>query len=234
MFRGLTASQKFCKTSRYMSLYLGGSPSYKLSSVLVFSVLAMCAGPTASGATITGVTVTSSIGECCGAPLANITSGSGLSSYDPSAGHTRIGQSWIGTAKTGFIDFNLNGLFSVTQIAVWNAPFGVSQYSLAASTDGVTYTPISGFPVSLTNPSTNDLETFAEIQTFSPVVASNIRMTLLDGYSSSNNTALREVMFAGDPATMVTVPEPGIPSMAGLGLAAIFMVRARYRNRSAH
>jgi F5/8 type C domain len=200
--------------------------------VLVFSALAACYSATASGAVILGVTASSSIGGCCGAPLENITNGIGLSSYDPSASHSRI-SNWIGTSKTGAIDFDLNGAYSVTQIAVWNSPFGVSQYSLAASTDGVTYTPILGFPVSLANVSSSELTSFAEIQTFTPVLATSIRMTLLDGYSAGNSTSLREVMFvAGTAPNQGTVPEPGTTGLVSAAIAALWM-RSRIRPRSA-
>lgn len=201
-------------------------PSRRSVSVLVFSVLA-CTAATASGATITGVTASSSMGSCCGAPLSNITDGSGLSSYDPSAGHSGIGAEWISTSKTGDIVFDLHGAYFVTEIAVWNTAFGVSQYSLAASTDGVTYTPIPGFPVSLANVASG-VTVFAEIHSFSPVLATHIRMTVLDGYSVSNNTGLREVMFSEN-----AVPEPGTAGLAGLAIGALWLVRSRGRLRSA-
>jgi hypothetical protein len=195
--------------------------------VMVLSIVAACSGATASAAVLSGVTASSSIGFCCSAPVENITNGSGLSSYDPSAEHSGSGGTWLASSKTGFIDFSLNGIYFVTQIAVWNTAFGVSQYSLAASTDGVTYTPIPGFPVSLANV-VSGTPNFAEIQTFGPVLATNIRMTLLNGYSSVNVTGLREVMFVG-----TAVPEPGTAGLAGVAIGALWLLRSRVRTRSA-
>lgn len=180
---------------------------------------------TALAAPISGVTVSSTIGSCCNAFLENIVNGSGLSSYNPSATHS-AGDNWIGTSKTGTIDFNLNGAYLLEGVAVFNTAFGVSQYELALSTDGFVFTSIAGFPVTLANPPSGSITT-SEVQLFSPTPATHVRMTLLNGYSSSNNTGLKEVIFLGTP-----IPEPHCLALASL--AALTLSGTQRRMRTAN
>lgn len=208
----------------------GSSSIFRTASIALLSLITTSLG---FSAPITGVTVTTSMGSCCGEPIENLTNGSGLSSYSTSASHVSVGSGWIGISRLGSLDFNLNGTYSVSQIAVWNHEFGVSSYSLASSTDGVNFTLLPGFPVSLAKAG-NAVPVFAEVVNFSPVIATHMRMNILGGHALPhvNSTSLKEVMFVGDPATLVTVPEPGIPGKAGLAamaLGALWMGVSRKR-----
>ena len=190
----------------------------------LFFFLAGVAVTSATPIPITGVTATTSMGECCGRPLINIVNGSGLSSYDPLAPHDAT-SNWLSTSKTGTVDFNLHGSWMVSSIAIWNTSFGVEDVALSLSTDGVAYTTVTGFPVTLLNVASGSSNT-AEIFKFSPVVASYARLTITSGYSVSNNTGLREVMFLAD------VPEPGSVSLIAAGLGGLVLM-ARRRKRLA-
>ena len=106
--------------------------------LLTIAVVLALGGCEAAAAPITGVTATTTIPGCCGAPWSLIVDGSGLASYDPSASHNGLGGTgWIGLSKTGTIDFDLHGTYWLRGIAVWNSGFGVKEYSLSVSTDGL-------------------------------------------------------------------------------------------------
>ena len=192
------------------------------SLLLVF--LAGVAVASATPIPITGLTATTTMGECCGSPLVNIVNGSGLSSYDSLAIHAASGN-WLSTSKTGTVDFDLHGSWVLTSIVVWNTAFGVKTFSLSTSTDGVVYTPVAGFPVTLANVASGT-PAASEVYNFAAVVASYARMTITDGYSVGSSTGLREVMFLGTSA----VPEPGSVSLLAAGLGGLVLL-ARRRKR---
>lgn len=188
--------------------------------LLTIALVLALGGTEAAAAPITGVTATTTIPGCCGAPLSLIVDGSGLSSFDPSASHNGLGGTgWIGLSRTGTIDFDLHGTYWLGGIAVWNSGFGVKEYSLSVSTDGLNFTPLGGFPVGLADVPTGST-TFAEVTSFTAVQATHVRMTLLDGHSRFDNTSLKEVMFLS-----ADTPEPATLPVLGLAVMALGALR---------
>ncbi|BDC50236.1 hypothetical protein F183_A25520 [Bryobacterales bacterium F-183] len=188
----------------------------------ILTALILSAG-TALADPIIGVTATSATTVCCSTSYSDIVNGRGLTSYTTAGIHDSRTDAIL-NSRTGNIDFDLHGTYWVGSIAVWNGSFGVKEFSLLYSTDGATFTPVSTGPhlLSLISLPTN---TTAEVFNFAPVQATHMRMAILSGYSITNNTTLKEVMFVSTAAPPPsTLPEGG-GSVALLSTAVLLAWR---------
>lgn len=199
------------------------------NGILTALCLFLLGAPAAFADVITGVTVTTTVGTCCGnPPVSRIVDGSGLTSYDPTATALAAPDTyWGGTSGNGRLDFDLHGTYNVSDIVIWNGDPGIKDINLEYSTDGSTYLAIPGFPVILNRSDLFPNSFPPQRVSFAPVLATNIRMTVLDSYN--NNMEIREVMFLS--ATEAAVPEPGSLALLGSLLGGLWSVGKLRRSR---
>ncbi|NQX84962.1 MAG: T9SS type A sorting domain-containing protein [Flavobacteriaceae bacterium] len=129
--------------------------------------------------------------------------GTGLETFPSlSANHlsTTPLNSFIAVETTGYIDFDLGGIYDIDGIAFWNqnlgGPFtnmGVNSVTFLSSMDGVSYTEIPGAP-------TNFAEVMVglappEVFNFTAVNAAFIRMVINSNHGG-DNTGFAEIAFS--------------------------------------
>lgn len=193
----------------------------------------------AVAAPITGVGVTTTFASpgSSGSLISQITDGSGLSSYTPTAVHATATpiNSWVAEGPTiGTITFNLGASYLLDGLAIWNfnavTTFGVRGLTIEGSTDGVTFSTIAGAPTSFAQGSGFASET-SQLFAFSRT-ASFIRFDVTSSYGSPG-IGLSEVMFTGARASSTAVPEPESIALLGIGLLAAATGTARRRKSRA-
>lgn len=208
-----------------------------LKSLSQYTLLATAfAVGTAQAGYITGVTATTDITATGGTyNISHITDGSGLStpgSFTATHGFPFVSTGWIGDSgsASGTITFDLHGSYTLTEMAVWNLFYysgtpGVKDVSISTSTDGISYSPLSGGPTQFAYVSfaTGSAGESAQYFTFGPVTASFVKFNIYNSWGSS--TGLNEVAFGDTPAA-AAVPEPASLALLAIG-AAGFAARRR-------
>lgn len=184
----------------------------------------------AHAALITGVTASTNMGSDSGTNIQNTVNGVGLPGDTPSLTGIHAvatpSNSWASRSgtTTGNIDFNLNNLFNLNGFSFWNFSAdnasGIQNVNILASTDGITYTPISGAPTQFAIGAFAD-PTPAQQYSFAPVLAQYVRFSVLSNYGGAS-AGFNEVQFDGTP-----IPTPALlPGLIGMGVAALRKRRA--------
>jgi len=180
----------------------------------------------AKAALITGVSASTDMGTDLNTNINNIVDGSGLSSLSLTATHAAATPitSWVAASgvKTGNIDFNLNGQYTLAGFSVWNfnanSIFGIKGVSISTSLDNIIYTALNGAPMQFAQGPFNADEP-AEQFTVAPTLASYVRFNVLSNYGGTRSN-LSEVQFDGTPVA-TAVPTPALlPGLIGMGVAA--------------
>ncbi len=200
-------------------------------------VLSIANAPNAQAALINGVTVSTDMGSNRGSDINNMVNGSGLPGNIPSLTgiHDRgsITNNWASSigVRTGNITFNLNGTYSLAGFSLWNfnafSFVGVKDVNVLRSTDGITFTTVTGAPTQFAIGAESAPES-PEQFSFAPVTASYVRFQVLSNYGSPSLTGLSEVQFDGTPAA-TSVPEPFtiLGTLTGLGGGAVLKRRLK-------
>ena len=163
---------------------------------------------------ILGVTASTTNIPASGSAVSHVVDGSGLSApNDPSATHAfDSSDNSFGTLddpNTVNYTFNLNGLYNLAGMAVWNRNVsntsGIQGVTVTTSTDGVLFTAFTGSPTQFAQKTVfpSSSQQFA----WTPVLASYVRFQATSNYGSSF-TGLSEVLFDGT-AVVVGAPELG-------------------------
>jgi hypothetical protein len=195
-----------------------------LFAVLIIVIPQVQAGP------ITGVTATTNMGAASGSAVSNLVDGSGLSSYTANASHDKaiFSNAWLSNPgmTSGTVTFNLNGVYALTGMVVWNfnatLTTGVQNLTMDGSNDGTTFSSIAGAPTLFAQGAAAAPE-FGQAFNFS-TTTSFVRFNIGTTYGTSSQTGLSEVMFLGTSA----VPEPATFSLLGGGLLAFAVIRRRF------
>ena len=214
-----------------------------MTKALIFSALAAAAAALASpaaAATITpvGVDATSTFTHYNQYKAENLINGSGMVGDLHDAGFSNMWMTDLGV-DAATLTFDLGGLYKLDGLKVWNYNFGVQEYAstldraanaftLAISTDGVTYTDILADSLSRGTGQLLAGETFGLSG-----AARFVRLNLTGNHQSDPATygyspvGLSEVRFEGS-----AVPEPATWAMMIIGFGAVgSMVRtSRRRN----
>jgi hypothetical protein len=205
--------------------------------VALAGLLALALATHARAAFITGVTASTNMGSGAGSDIAHIVDGSGLSSQSLTATHAAGLQStsWLSNIDTltGQVTFDLHGAYTLVGMSVWNFNAlntnGVQGVNVSTSTDGVTFTTLSGGPTTFAKGANLASEAPQQF-TFGPVVADFVRFNITSNYGSLINTGLSEVAFN---STAVPTGVPAPPTLL-LGLVAVGVTGvARLRRRGA-
>jgi hypothetical protein len=158
------------------------------------------------------------MGEVSGSSINHLVDGSGLPGDIPSLMglHQAASPSdaWLSSATTptGNITFNLNGTYSLAGFSLWNFNYGnvggVKGVTVTTSTDGISYTAVTGAPTQFAigaNIAPESPEQFS----FAPVNASYVKFQVLSNYGGFfGSTGLSEVQFNSSSASATSVPEP--------------------------
>ena len=185
---------------------------------------------------LAGVTATTNMGNGFGTNISQITDGSGLSSLTLTATHDAASRSnsWVGNVVTGTVDFDLNGLFSLAGMSVWNFNgnnlFGTNGVQVLSSLNGVTYTPVPGGPSAFAQGASGVPEGPQQF-TFGPVNAAFVRFNIQSNFGGgATASGLSEVGFdAGPVANAVPAPAGLLLGLTGL---PIFGIVARLRRKA--
>ncbi|WP_373540613.1 PEP-CTERM sorting domain-containing protein [Chamaesiphon sp.] len=196
--------------------------------------LSIANAPNAQAALINGVTASTNMTGSSGFEINNIANGSGLSSLSLTATHSQssIANAWtsgLNPASTGNFTFNLNGLYSLSGLSVWNwnnnTLVGVKGVNVLTSTDGINFTVVGDAPTQFAageDPGPESPERFS----FAPVSASYVRFNVLS--NQGLGIGLSEVQFDGSPsATAVPEPLTIVGTLAGFGGGAALKLRLR-------
>lgn len=201
-----------------------------------FATLACYLAPAAEAVPIVGVTVSSTSSTFAG-NIQNTANGSGLlPGQVATATHNQSGGtiSWqtFDTINTVNLTFNLNGLFSLAGMAVWNATWvfntqGIQGVVVSSSTDGVLFNPIVGAPSSFAQGSGLSGTSLAEIFTWAPVAATHVRFNVATNHGGPN-LVFNEVLF---DQVAVGAPEIGrqgaLVSLSIVALTCLVLNRTR-------
>jgi len=181
-------------------------------NLLFTALLGAIAAASGHAAPITGVTASPSSTACCDTSIANITDGSGLSSYAPDATHAggAQGNVWATMdANTGSLTFDLGGLHALDGLAIWNFngnnSFSVRNLTVLGSADGTHYVAIPGAPTQLSQ--APFLAGVLAEQFSLSTTAAFIRFDVESSFGAPG-FGLAEVMFLGQ-AVPRRIPEPG-------------------------
>ena len=165
----------------------------------------------------------------------NIVNGSGLSSLSLTATHAvaNNSNSWLsgGFASPGNITFNLNGTYNLAGFSLWNYngfgnTSGVNGVNVLTSTNGISFTTVTGAPTQFAIGPNNALES-PEQFSFAPVTASYVRFQVLSNYGAARVFRLSEVQFNSASATAVPEPFTILGTLMGLGGGAALKRRLR-------
>jgi len=156
---------------------------------------------------IPSITVSTNMGSGFGTNIQNTVNGVGLSSLSLTATHaaTIPPNSWVSATGqlTGTVTFNLGGIFTVDSFSFWNqngggpganGSTGIQGVAVSTSTDGITFTPLSGGPTSFAQVTAN-ANVPPQIFNFTPVSAGFFRFTIQSNYGDSARTGFAEVGF---------------------------------------
>lgn len=205
----------------------------RIISSCVLTILLLFAATNSYALILTGVTASTNMGNGFGSVIGNIVDGSGLSSFALNATHASgtPSNAWAAPTETGFVTFNLNGLYNLDGMSVWNFnasnTAGVNGVNILTSLDGISFTALAGSPASF---AIGNSIAVTPAQTFSwgTVTASFVRFQILSNHGFGGATGLSEVAFDG-----LLVPEPATVILLGIGLLGMFGYDWRRRKRSA-
>lgn len=170
----------------------------------LFSLLVAIGLQTHAQLVVNPTSATTTFVPAFGTLLSTLHDGTGLVSFPSlTSDHvpTAPNNSFVGNGTSGSITFNFSGTFLINGISFWNqnngGPFtdvGADSVNFYASTNGTTYTLIPGAPTSY-------LEVFTdtsgpEINTFTGVLASSIRMDIIRNHGNTSLTGFGEIAFA--------------------------------------
>ena len=130
---------------------------------------------------------------------------SGVTEFDTfvASTHTVSGGSsfttWFSqTSTTGNFDFDLGGSFSITAMAIWADPQGIGQtvneFTLLAD-DNPAFTSPTNLGTFSANDGSPNPTNFGQAFTFTPTVASYVRMVIISNHGSSLTTGFVEAAF---------------------------------------
>jgi hypothetical protein len=168
---------------------------------------------------IPSVTASTNMGSGFGTNIQNTVNGVGLSSLSLTATHapTNPANSWVSTGTlTGTVTFNLGGTFVVDSFSFWNQNgggpgangiTGIQGVTVSTSTDGITFTPLTGGPTSFAQVAVNATVP-PQIFNFTPVSARFFRFTILSNYGDPAQTGFAEVGFRAVTCTPTPTPTP--------------------------
>ena len=177
----------------------------------------------AQAASISGVTVSTTGGTATG-NINNIVNDSGLAtSGSLTSNHAAASNtnSWVAGSFNPTIDFNLNGSYSLAGFSLWNFNgsnnFGVKGVTVQSSTNGNTFTTISGAPTQFAIGANDASESPEQFVFTTSVTASYVRFLVTSSQGAGALPSLSEVKFNGT-ATAIAVPEPFtiLGTLAGL------------------
>jgi hypothetical protein len=146
------------------------------------------------------------VGSGFGTNIQNTVNGVGLSSLSLTATHAPSAppNSWVSAgALTGTVTFDLGGTFAVDSFSFWNqngggpganGSTGIRGVTVSTSTDGITFTPLTGGPTSFAQVAVN-ANAPPQIFNFTPVSARFFRFTILSNYGDPAQTGFAEVGF---------------------------------------
>ena len=146
------------------------------------------------------------MGSGFGTNIQNTVNGVGLSSLSLTATHAPSVpiNSWVSAgALTGTVTFDLGGTFVVDSFSFWNQNgggpgangiTGIQGVAVSTSTDGITFTPLTGGPTSFAQVAVN-ASVPPQIFNFTPVSARFFRFTILSNYGDPAQTGFAEVGF---------------------------------------
>ncbi len=167
---------------------------------------------------IPSITVSTNMGSGFGTNIQNTVNGVGLSSLSLTATHaaTIPPNSWVSATGqlTGTVTFNLGGIFTVDSFSFWNqngggpganGSTGIQGVAVSTSTDGITFTPLSGGPTSFAQVTAN-ANVPPQIFNFTPVSAGFFRFTILSNYGDPAQTGFAEVGFNAVTGTPTPTP----------------------------
>lgn len=154
----------------------------------------------------------------------NLINGNGLSG-DLHSGNWE--NKWmLDTTTTGTLTFDLGALFKIDSTKIWNYGPGccgegrsVKDLGISVSSDGLSYTDIGSFVLSLPDTDPFGGETLA----LGDTIARFVRFDIQSNHGESSYTGLSEVKFNGVSA----VPEASSLAYALIGLATAGFVQRR-------
>jgi F5/8 type C domain len=210
----------------------------KFTLGLATLALSIAHASTAQAALITGVTATTDMGNFLpDIDINGVVNGAGLSSLSLNATHAApdFESSWGSTNQvtTGNITFNLNGLYSLAGLSLWNLgsfASGINEVNIETSTDGTIFDLVKGAPAqfALGTSTPQDPGQFSPQQfSFAPVNASYVRFKVLSNHGDAFFTGLSEVQFNSASAAAVPEPVTIFGTLMGLGGGAALKRRLK-------